>query len=277
MKKLLVWFLFGFFYLGAALASAVESKKASLVVDLNSGKILHSDNHHASRYPASLVKIMTLYVAFEQLQNGKLALDQKLPVSKKAASMPRTNMDLKEGMTIPVRKAILGLIVHSSNDAAVVLAEAIAGSEEKFAILMNKKAKQLGMVNTAYYNASGWHNKKQKTSAYDQAKLAVAIKKNFPNYYSWFSVTSFAFNGSTYHSHNRVVKRYRWADGLKTGFTNPSGFNLATTASKNGRDLVGIVLGENSAHARDNYMIKLLEICFKKMDNSNVIRTASLD
>lgn len=277
MKRLLNWFLLGLFYLMAASATAANSKKSSLIIDLNSGKILHADNHHTARYPASLVKIMTLYMTFEQLKVKNLSLDQKLTVSKKAASMPRTNMNLKEGMTISVRKAILGLIVHSSNDAAVVLAEAIAGSEEKFAKLMTKKAKQLGMFNTVYYNASGWHNKNQKTSAYDQAKLAIAMKKNFPDYYPWFSITSFSFNGVTYHSHNKVVKRYRWADGLKTGFTNPSGFNLATTASKNGKDLVGIVLGESSAHARDKYMIKLLETCFKKIDNPTTIRTASLD
>jgi D-alanyl-D-alanine carboxypeptidase len=257
--------------------NAVESKRASLVIDLSTGKVLHSQNAHSLRYPASLVKMMTLYLTFEKIKKGELKLNGLLPVSKIAASMPRTNMNLKAGSFIPVRKAVLGLIVHSSNDAAVVLAEAIAGSEQQFAILMNKKAKQLGMKNTVYYNASGWHNKRQKTSAYDQALLSIALKRDFSQYYNWFSITSFTYQGKIYHSHNHVVRNYRWANGLKTGFTNPSGFNLATSASKNGRQLIGIVLGENSASARDKYMIKLLEVCFKKLDTPYTIRTASID
>jgi D-alanyl-D-alanine carboxypeptidase len=272
--KLIIFVCFSFFSLTS---HATGAKKASLVIDVKTGKILYSQNHHSLRYPASLVKMMTLYLTFEQLKQGKLHLDTMIPISKKAASMPRTNMNLKAGLTVPVRKAILGLIVHSSNDAAVALAEAVAGSEENFALLMNKKAKQLGMHNTKYFNASGWHNKFQKTSAYDQAMLSIALKKDFPQYYSWFSITSFTFQGKTYHSHNHVVKKYRWAEGLKTGFTNPSGFNLATTASKNGVQLVGIVLGESSASARDQYMIKLLEVCFKKIDTANTLHTASLD
>jgi D-alanyl-D-alanine carboxypeptidase len=265
-----------FFLSISQIASASHLKKSSLVINLHNNKILHAENEHELRYPASLVKMMTLYLTFEKLSQGKLTLDQKLPVSKKAASMPRTNMELKAGSSVPVRKAILGLIVHSSNDAAVVLAEAIAGSEAKFATLMNSKAKKLGMLNTTYYNASGWHHKNQKSTAYDVAKLAIATKKNFPQYFSWFSISSFSYNGKIYHSHNHVVRKYAWATGMKTGFTNPSGFNVATTANKNGKHLVGVVLGERTASARDNYMMKLLDNCFHKMDNPDRMRSASL-
>ncbi|MEK6734631.1 MAG: D-alanyl-D-alanine carboxypeptidase family protein [Pseudomonadota bacterium] len=274
MKKFLCYFLILLFLNNLAYASHL--KRSSLVVDLNSGKVLHAVNEHSARYPASLVKMMTLYITFKKLSSGTLTLDQKLLVSKKAAAMPRTNMNLKAGTTISVRKAILGLIVHSSNDASVVLAEAIGGSEKNFVIMMNNQAKKLGMKKTIFYNASGWHNKYQKSTAYDLAKLAIALKKDFPKYFPWFSVTKFTFNNVTYHSHNHVVKNYAWANGLKTGFTNPSGFNVATTASKNGKHLVGVVMGEKTASARDKLMIKLLDNCFNKSQERTVIRTASL-
>lgn len=259
------------------------AKRASLVIDLHSGRIIHAHNEHELRYPASLVKMMTLYITFKKIQQGEIFLDQKLLVSKKAANMPRTNMSLRAGSYISVRKAILGLIVHSSNDAAVVLAENIAGDERNFVKLMNLQAKKLGMKNTNFTNASGWHDKRQKSTAYDLAKLTISIKKNFPKFFPWFSITKFTHNGITYKSHNRVLQEYEWATGMKTGFTNPSGFNLATTADKNGKQLVGIVLGENTARARDRYMMKLLDDSFHKvtypatMQASNIIAKGSLN
>ena len=267
------------FCLNSSLVQATSSslsKKSSLVINLNNGKILHADNHHALRYPASLVKMMTLYITFAKLKQGELTLGQELPISKKAASMPRTNLNLKAGNKISVRKAILGLIVHSGNDAAVVLAEAIAGSEENFVKLMNIQAKKLGMVKTTYCNASGWHHKNQKSTAYDLAKLSIALKRNFPEFFPWFSIKSFSFNGKTYKSHNHVCSKYQWATGLKTGFTNPSGFNLATTADKHGNQLVAIVLGHNTAKARDNYMIKLLDNSFHKLTYPATMRMANI-
>jgi D-alanyl-D-alanine carboxypeptidase len=245
-------------------AYAALSKKASLVVDLHNGKILHALNERELRYPASLVKMMTLYLTFKELKAGRLTLEQKLPVSAKAAAMPRLNIALRKGDKVTVHKAILGIIVHSANDAAVVLAEAIGGSEVNFATLMTEQAKKLGMNNTKFMNASGLPNKQQKTTAYDLAKLAIALKQNFPQYFSWFSINSFSVDGRTYKSHNRVVQNYQWATGLKTGFTCASGFNLATTANKDGKHLVGIVLGGDTARARDSYMIKLLNSCFAK-------------
>ena len=268
MKKLLINIVTLICFFGANLAVAAQapSRKASLVVDIHDGKILHSNNAHDLRYPASLVKMMTLYMAFQKINQGILPLDKKLPVSKKAASMPRTNLDLKAGSSISARKAILGLIVHSANDAAVVLAEAIGGSEAKFAAMMNEQAKKLGMKNTTYRNASGLPHKEQKSTAHDLAKLAIALKRDFPQFFPWFSVTSVAVNGKTYTSHNRVLRDYKWATGLKTGFINASGFNIATTANKNGKHLVGIVLGENTWKERDKLVVSLLDKGFAKTD-----------
>ena len=243
---------------------ALPSKKASLVIDLNNSKILHAQNAHEPRYPASLVKMMTLYLAFKKLEAKELHLQQKLRVSSKAASMPRTNLSLKPGELITAHKAILGLIVHSSNDASVVLAEAIAGSEENFVILMNKQAKAIGMNNTRFCNSSGLPHKNQKSTAYDLAKLSIALKRDFPKFFPWFTIESFTHNGRTYRSHNHVTRNYEWATGLKTGFTNASGFNLATTATKNGKDLVAVVLGGETTKARDKYMISLLNHYFHK-------------
>jgi len=243
---------------------AIPLKKASLVVDTHTGKILHSSNAKELRYPASLVKMMTLYITFKEIKLGRLKLGKKLTVSAKAASQPRTNLSLRAGSKITVRSAILGVIVHSANDASVILAEAIAGSETKFAILMNKQAKKLGMKNTNFKNASGLPNKDQKTTAYDLAKLAIALNRNLPQFFHWFLIDKFSYNGKTYRSHNNVVNKYEWATGLKTGFTYASGFNLATTANKNGKHLVGIVLGGDTAKARDKYMVSLLNGCFHK-------------
>jgi len=269
--------LFIFFLMSNVfVAEALSSKKASLVVDLDSGRILHSNNAHEYRYPASLTKMMTIYLAFKKVKEGELSFEQKIKISRKAAAMPRSNAELRAGDYITVKKAILALIVHSANDAAVVLAEAIAGSEENFAVMMNKQAKLLGMANTNFRNASGWHNKNQKTTAHDLARLAISLKRDFPRYFSWFSETSVTINNKTFISHNHVLRNYEWATGLKTGFTNPSGFNIVTTANKNGKELIGIVLGESSAKARDKYVVSLLNDCFHKVHKANKIHTAHL-
>lgn len=257
-------------------SQAVSSKQASIVIDLNTNKVLHAHNEKSYRYPASLVKMMTLYIAFENLKKGKLTLNQKLLVSKKAAAMPRLNLNLKAGSKISVKEAILSLIVHSANDAAVVLAEAIAGNEASFAIIMNKKALELKMYKTKFQNASGWHNKNQKSTAYDLALLAAALKKNFPRFFPWFSFKAVSVNGVVYRSHNHVMRLYEWATGMKTGFTGPAGFNLATTASKEGKEIVAVVLGEASTKARDKYMIKLLDNGFQQAKANATIRTVSL-
>lgn len=234
--------------------------QTSLIVDIDKGKVLHAENADLRIYPASLTKVMTIYLAFEAIKNGDLSFDDEITASARASSMRPSKLGLKPGETISVREAIMSLIIKSANDSAVTLAEAVSGSsEDKFARLMTKRAHDLGMVNTTFRNASGWHHPEQKTTAVDLAKLAMALKRDFPEYYSLFSENSFTFRGNTYHTHNRVSRDYKWADGLKTGFTNPAGFNLITTASKDGRNIVGVVTGGRSSKARDVKMIALLD------------------
>lgn len=234
--------------------------QTSLVVDMEDGKILHAENANVRIYPASLTKVMTLYLAFEALDKGQLSINQMLPVSKRAAGMRPSKLGLKAGSSIAVKDAIMSLIVKSANDSSVVLGEAISGSsEEHFADIMNKRARDLGMYNTTFRNASGWHHPEQKTTAIDMAKLAMALKRDFPKYYPLFSETSFVFNGQTYNGHNKVVEKYQWAEGLKTGFTNPAGYNLITTAAKDGKRLVGVVTGGRSSPSRNYKMVSLLD------------------
>lgn len=234
--------------------------QTSVVVDMEDGKILHAENANLRIYPASLTKVMTLYLAFEAIDKGQLSMNQMLPVSKRAADMRPSKLGLKAGSTISVKDAIMSLIVKSANDSSVVLGEAISGSsEERFADIMNKRARDLGMHNTTFRNASGWHHPEQKTTAIDMAKLAMALKRDFPKYYPLFSETSFVFNGQTYNGHNRVVEKYQWAEGLKTGFTNPAGYNLITTAAKDGKRLVGVVTGGRSGNSRNCKMVSLLD------------------
>lgn len=237
----------------------IKSPPTSLILDYKTGKVLHSESPNAKIYPASLTKIMTLYLAFDALKRGKLSMEQKLTMSARAVNMPPCKLGLQVGEKITVREAVLAAIVKSANDAAVTLAEAISGSEGKFATLMTKKAHSLGMKNTIFKNASGWYEHGQHTTAIDLAKLAMAIRRDFPEYYGLFTSTQFAFRGRVMHGHNRVTKHYAGAEGMKTGFNNPSGANLITTASKNGKVLVGVVTGRRSGRARDIEMVSLLD------------------
>jgi len=260
-------------------ASYANSKYASLVIDADTGVVLHQENAGKVRYPASLVKMMTLYLTFQALESGKLSMDQKIRVSAHAAGQPPSKLGLRSGQYIKVRDAILAITIKSANDAAVVLAEAVGGSEWQFANLSNKMAKKLGMNNTTYRNASGLHDRKQKTTAYDVARLAVALRRDYPRFYHLFDRTQFYFNGKLYRSHNRVSMSYRGADGLKTGYIRASGFNLATSARRSGRSVVGVVLGGRSTKSRDRHMTKLLDQSFYKMAMGNstgaVMQTAS--
>lgn len=233
--------------------------QTSLVVDGKTGKILHAQNENTKIYPASLTKVMTLYLLFEALDSGKLSLHDSLHVSKKASASLPCKLNLKAGEKITVKEAILGLIVKSANDAAVTVAENMAGSEQKFAKLMTLRAKTLGMKNTIFTNASGWHDPRQMTTAIDLAKLSIAIRRDFPQYYGFFAKTNFNFRGKQVNGHNSLTANYPGAEGLKTGFTNPAGRNLITTATRNGRTLVGIVTGSHSRTHRDTKMANLLD------------------
>jgi D-alanyl-D-alanine carboxypeptidase len=237
---------------------------ADMVLDANSGQVLHADKADELRHPASLTKIMTLYLLFEQLEAGKLRLDSQLPVSEHASLQAPTKLGLKPGQTIEVEDAIRGLVTKSANDAAVTVAEAIGGSEHDFAEMMTAKAHALGMTRTLYRNASGLPNDEQVTTARDQATLGRAIQQRFPRYYKYFSTPSFTWNGETLRNHNHLLGRIDGMDGIKTGYTQASGFNLVASVRRNDRHIVSVVLGGSSAGARDARMRSLIEDYIEK-------------
>lgn len=249
----------------AVKSSVIKPVETSLVVDAKTGKVLHARNARIKVYPASLTKLMTLYMTFDAIKAGKLSMNKKLRTSANAEKMKPSKLGLKKGEYITVREAILALIVKSANDAAVVLGENIAGSEIKFASMMTNRAHKLGMHNTLFKNASGWHHPTQKTTASDMAKLAIAIKRDYPAFYHLFSQTNFTFKGKLIHSTNRVTANYLGAEGLKTGYTRHAGYNLVTTASRKHRSLVAVVTGSPSSTARDKKMTKLLDQHFNKL------------
>jgi D-alanyl-D-alanine carboxypeptidase len=230
-----------------------------MVVDANSGKVLHADKADELRHPASLTKIMTLYLLFEQLEAGKLRLDSQLPVSEYASVQAPTKLGLKPGETIEVEDAIRGLVTKSANDAAVTVAEAIGGSEYEFAKMMTAKAHALGMTHTLYRNASGLPDDEQVTTAHDQATLGRTIQERFPRYYKYFSTPSFTWRGETLRNHNHLLDRIEGMDGIKTGYTQASGYNLVASVRRNDRRIVSVVLGGSSAGARDARMRSLIE------------------
>ncbi len=255
---------------------AMAAKSASIVVDAETGTVLYESNSRAQTYPASLTKMMTLYLLFEAVESERFGLDDDLPVSQRAANQPPTDLRLQAGATITVRKAIQALIVQSANDVAVTVAEAIGGTEDKFARQMTKTAKTLGMKQTVFKNASGLPNSGQLTTARDMAILARALMSRFPDYYEFFNTQSFRYNGRTYQTHNRVLKNYPGADGLKTGYTRASGYNLATSVARNGHRLIGIVLGGKSARGRDAQMMALLDEGFVLADSGAMSVATSL-
>jgi len=240
-----------------SLAAAPVS--ATIVVDEASGQVLSQSNADVLTYPASLTKMMTLYLTFEALQKGKITLNQALPVSANAASQPPTKLGLYPGETITVSLAIRGMIIKSANDAAMVMGEALGGSVEGFAQKMNAKAQALGMTRTLFRNPNGLPDPNQHTTARDLSRLAAALYRDFPQYYPLFSETRFTFRGRIYLTHNRFVLNYPGADGLKTGYIRASGFNLAASASRNGRRVIGVVLGGRSPSLRDAQMWSLFD------------------
>jgi len=231
---------------------------SSIIVDGNSGATLSANNPDASRHPASLTKIMTLYLLFERLDAGKMKLDTEMEVSEHASEQAPTKLGLRPGQTIRVEDAIKGLVTRSANDAAVVIAEAIAGDESDFAKLMTRKARALGMVRTIYRNASGLPDDEQVTTARDQSTLGRAIQDRFPRYYRYFSTEAFNYHGHSIRNHNHLLGSVEGVDGIKTGYTRASGFNLVTSMRRGNRHLVGVVLGGRSGGSRDAIMRNLL-------------------
>lgn len=245
---------------------------ASIIVDANSGETLSSTNPDSLRHPASLTKMMTLYLLFERLDSGKMSLDTEMPVSAHAAAQDPTKLGLRPGQTIRAEDAIKGLVTKSANDAAVVIAEAIGGDEGDFARMMTRKARALGMTRTVYRNASGLPDDDQVTTARDQATLGRALQDRFPRYYRYFATTSFTFRGRTIRGHNHLLGSVDGVDGIKTGYIRASGFNLVTNLKRGNRHLVGVVLGGRSSGARDATMRSLLA---ENLDKAATRRTVA--
>ncbi|TMV22736.1 D-alanyl-D-alanine carboxypeptidase [Rhizobium sp. Td3] len=232
---------------------------AHFIMDANTGKVLASRNADVLNHPASLTKMMTLYMTFEALHNGRLRWDQRITMSKHGAAAVPSKLWVKAGTTFTVREAVYGMIVKSANDMAEGMGDHLGGSEAKFAQMMTRRARQLGMSKTVFRNASGLPSKTQVTTARDMAKLGLALQRDFPREYRLFATQSFKFRGQTIRGHNRLLASYRGVDGIKTGYTNASGFNLVSAVNHNGRSVVGVVLGGKTARSRDAQMAALLD------------------
>ena len=231
---------------------------ASIVIDGTSGAILQASNPNIRCHPASLTKVMTLYLLFEHLEAGELHLGDLLRVSEHASEQAPSKLDLKPGQTITVEDAIKGIVTKSANDAAVVVAENLGDTEKNFAKLMTRQARALGMTNTTYVNASGLPDDGQVTTAKDQALLGRAIQERFPRYYKYFSTEAFVYRGETMRNHNHLLGAVEGVDGIKTGYTQTSGFNLMTSVHRDGHHIIAVILGGKSSSERDLHMRKLI-------------------
>ncbi len=275
MRVLLIIYMMLILAPGPLLADVAKSKqytknhrvKSSLVMNAANGNILHARGSWKTVKPASLVKLMTLYVAFDEIKKGNLTLDKQFTVSKRAASVVPYKLCLEAGRKISVQELINALIVCSANDAAITLAEGISGTEGAFAKKMNVAAKKLGMLGSKFQNASGLNASGQYTTSRDMAKLTNAIRRNFPDKYDLFKQKIFKIDGRTILSHNHVTKEYNGAEGMKTGYTYASGYNLVTTARRGNIRLLGVVIGEDSVKIRDDKMKALLNKCFARCNN----------
>ena len=262
--KILARMFLGFAIATATVAATVDanaaggSKYAGIVIDANTGNILYSENADTLHYPASLTKMMTVYLTFEALEAGRITLDTPVVFSRNAAGQAPTKLGVGAGRSVTVRDAILGIVTKSANDAAMALGEMLGGSEEDFARMMNDKARALGMTRTTYRNPNGLPNTAQMTTARDQARLGIALREHFPQYYGFFSETSFRLGNRVIPGHNHLIGSVRGVDGIKTGYTRAAGYNLATSVKVDGRSIVGVVLGGASTPARDNQMRKLI-------------------
>jgi serine-type D-Ala-D-Ala carboxypeptidase (penicillin-binding protein 5/6) len=256
---------------------AAFAGSASLVLDARTGKVLASENGDTLNHPASLTKMMTLYLTFEALNRGKITWDTPITMSKYAASRPPTKLGVRAGGTITVREAVYGMIIKSANDAAAAMGEKLGGSESNFARLMTQKARQLGMSRTNFFNASGLPDNRQVTTARDMSTLAIALMKNYPNEYRLFSVASFNFRGQTIRGHNNLMYRYQGMDGIKTGYTNASGFNIVSAVKDGNRRVIGVVMGGRTARSRDDKMAALFDRYMGRATSGGAKLTASIN
>jgi D-alanyl-D-alanine carboxypeptidase len=262
--------------IGQFLHFTSQPKYASIVVDAKTGEVLYEQAPDSHRYPASITKIMTMYLTFEALHQGRLSLSDQIEVSPHAASMAPSKVGLRPGQTISVAEAMNAITVLSANDMAVAMAERIGGTEAHFAELMTAKAHQLGMANTQYVNASGLPDNRQLTTARDIATLSRAVLRDYPQDYAWFSKREFDYKGRVVKNHNHLLGAMPGVDGIKTGFTNASGFNLAASAVRDDRRLIAVVLGGSSTAARDLHVEDLLDAGFTVIKKREMGQTTTI-
>lgn len=253
-----------------------NSKYASIVVDAETGKVLRARNADKKLYPASITKIMTLYMAFDALKSGKIRLNDRIRISKRAAGMEPSKIGLPAGSSIKVEDAIYALVTKSANDIAVAMAEHLGGTEWGFASKMTTKARALGMSSTTFKNASGLPDKGQQSTAKDLAIMARALIYNHPQYYHYFSTKNFKYRGVNYNNHNRLMSSYKGMDGIKTGYIHASGFNLVASAVQNNRRLIGVVLGGRTTASRNAHMAKILDEGFAMAKSLPKTRVAQI-
>ncbi len=268
--------LFLFIGLLCFTTTSANADTSSIVIDAQSGNVLYADNAEKLRYPASLTKLMTLYITFNALETGKLKLTDKLKVSHTAASRSPSKLGIPAGSYIDVKTLIQALIVKSANDCATVLAEAFSPTEADFAKLMTQTARKLGMHHTTFKNASGLPNSQQKTTAKDLAILGAAIYHHFPQYYHLFSLNQFQYNGVTYKTHNYLLNDSLGTDGMKTGYTAASGFNILTSAQQGNYRVIAVTLGHKKVKDRDDSVSKMMEISLNHMHNNPNINISNL-
>lgn len=254
-----------------AVVAEAKPEFSAITVDARDGKVLFEDQSDGRRHPASLTKMMTLYVLFQDLKAGRVTRETRFKVSAHAANMAPTKLGMRVGSTLTVDEAIKALVTKSANDAAAAIAENLGGNESAFAARMTKVAHSIGMSRSSFYNASGLPNDEQYTTARDMATLGLRLMRDFPQYYPYFRVTSFQFHGRTIKTHNTLVLKYPGTDGFKTGYVAHAGFNLATSTKRGEKRLVGVVLGANSAASRTHYMQQMLENNFAKAKDGNTV------
>ncbi len=244
---------------------------ATIAVDARNGKVIMANDADGLRHPASLTKMMTLYILFQELKAGRVTLNTPFTMSNRAARMQPSKMGIKPGANYTVEQAIKSLIIKSANDVAASVGENLSGSESQFAVRMTQTARDIGMSRTTYLNASGLPNPGQITTARDQATLGLRLMRDFPQYYPYFRLQGFNFNGRTIRTHNRLVGKFEGTDGIKTGYTATSGYNLVTSTRRGDARLVGVVLGSSSASGRNAYMVSMLTKAFPKASTGRTI------
>lgn len=257
-------------------AVAASASVSSIMIDAENGDVMYEMNADERRYPASLTKLMTLYITFNALENNHIKLTDKLKVSRTAANRSPSKLGVRAGETITVKDAIMAVIVKSANDCATVLAEHFSPTEADFAVLMTNTAHKLGMKHTTFKNASGLPNSQQKTTARDMAVLAMAVYHHFPQYYSWFSKKSFKYKGQTITGHNHLLDTFKGADGMKTGYTAASGFNIITSAKRGNKRVIAVTMGHKFLNDRDKKAYKMMDLGLDYMNKNKSVDVAKL-